>query len=622
MALLKEQHLVSEQNKISVVSIISNNEDISDLISLGEDPNIPIEVILLKPDSVINSSLKTKSPTNVKLIPCNDCYSSGSIFNKAVEHVSAPLIILLSDNDCISLDGFAKIIEEMSKNSEIGAASIFIKDEVGRNPIVALNCLGEIKIKYQETQKAQLLIAQGLAKRSLVVHRDALNQAGYLFDAWVGDYCHKLELGLRIQKAGWKVGSVSIPGAHGKKTKSKMPVSWFVFWVHISANRLISFQRNTSFFRFITQLPLLLIGVVIAGIKNRGVYKLPICLTFLPFVVCLFLLRLLTRVEYERNMRFKAEGTDSEKHRLRKWFPLIIFGGFFISTIIFFNRVNLNIEFDFFYYFFNIVLFLGLTGLSHTANAYRLYALCSYGGAKPPKFEIWALAFNGHVSAIVTPLGIGQLLLAPVFKQRYKIPLVRTAAYLALDRIFALIMWFLIAGIGLLSHLLTASYFFQFLLFCFSLMLGIPLFVCLRNFIIQMERFGLPEAEVQTIGAVGKSTILHRAIYFSFLSRATLLILQFHLIAKMISIPIDLMGSWMVMSGSFLAGIASMTPFGVGGRDAAVIFLTGIIGISVTQGTALMLLLRSLTAIALMVMAIIVVIWMGYSRFKKPRDDY
>jgi GT2 family glycosyltransferase len=122
----------------------------------------------------------------------------------------------------------------------------------------------------------------------------------YLFDAGLKSYAEDLDFSIRLKKTKW--GMYVRPTAviyHYRDTAfSGQPFVRFRKLVHISTNRLLVYYKNFSLSKFLTKLPLILLGIPLKVARPDGASKFHllnfgVAFIFIPIILVNFCVKVI-----------------------------------------------------------------------------------------------------------------------------------------------------------------------------------------------------------------------------------------------------------------------------------------------------------------------------------------
>ena len=321
-------------------------------------------------------------------------------------------------------------------------------------------------------------------------------------------------------------------------------------------------------------------------------------LGLLPLVLLYFGLRVLSKIETEKENQKLFERPSADRKRWKKKFQigaLLLFCG--IAFLFLYDQDWENIGLIVRKFNWQLISFLiGLTVCSHIVMTLRT-KLVFHRIGYPTRFaKLLSINLATQFSSVITPAGVGTLLAVPLFKTCFQIPLGHSSLFLIVDRLFGFYFMGCFALVGIFGYIIGYDSAIL-ILFLILLFLGWAFFRIIRIYDEGIHRFGVPEYGGSLLNLLGSDLPSQLAISLSKLIRYSINIALFLIIARALDYSLDIMSAWMIISVSFFAGVISMIPMGIVSRDASILALSSYAGIPANIGLIIILLMRAVTTI-------------------------
>lgn len=212
-----------DQPLVSVIVVTMNNFDLLKkcLKSLYQQDYEPMEILVV--DNGSNQDARyvlAKELSEVRVIRMNKNHGFAGGNNRGIEISKGKYVALINNDALAEPQWVSSMVAVAEADSSVAAVASIIID--GNNPEILDSCGVGIGLDGMSrqlmhgmpapdlTQSKEILLFSGCA---CLLRMVALEEVG-LFDENFFAYCEDTDLGLRIQRAGWKI--VAAPGAYVK----------------------------------------------------------------------------------------------------------------------------------------------------------------------------------------------------------------------------------------------------------------------------------------------------------------------------------------------------------------------------------------------------------------------
>lgn len=589
------------------------------------------EVIMVDNGGSTPSVEKYKGKKNIKVLhfPVNYGFAGGN--NMALAHAQGEIILLLNQDVVVHSNCLEELLNAFDSYPEAGAISAnmlmaSLKDDIDQYTPASktvgsyrLTSFGYVSYSLTETGKdivpVDFVSGNALSFRGIIIK----DIGGHLFDDRLGSYMEDLDLSIRLKKTGWKmyVWPKAVVYHYRDEAFSGKPSYMLGKLIHVSGNRLMVYYNNMTVTDFLKKLPFLLLGIPLKvarldGNRRFNLFRFMIALGVLPVILVYFGLRVLSNIEAEKVKPNVSEQAQADNKKWKGYVQAVVLV-FFCGTGVFFLYDQNWQGICFAVHLFNwrlLPILIGLTIFSHFVMTLRTQLVFRRMGYRTRFLELFAICTTSQFSSVMTPVGVGSLLVVPSLKSRFQIPLGNATLYMIVDRLFALYFMGCFAFIGILGYLTSQS---KVCLIWFPLLLFLAwfFFQILRSCDKAIHRFGVPEYGGSLLNQLGTDFLSQLAISFSTFIRYAINIVQFLVIAWGLNYSMDIMSAWMIISVSFFAGIISMIPMGLVSRDACILALSSYAGVPANIGLIIVLLMRAVTSIPTAILGTSFGLWLG-----------
>jgi GT2 family glycosyltransferase len=269
------------------------------------------EIIMVDNGGSTPSVANYAGQPNIKVLrfPQNYGFAAGN--NSALAHAAGEIILLINQDVVVHFNCLEELITSFKKNKQAGviSANMFMvstKDRPDRYAPPPKN-VGHYRISpfgyaayVVRKAESEMIPVEFISGNGMCFQKNLLADVGnYLFDARLKSYAEDLDLCIRLKGTKW--GLYVKPRAviyhYRDKAFSGHPLVLFKKFVHISTNRLLVYQKNLLFGRFIAKLPLILLGIplkVASPDGSRKFHLLNFCIALLliPVVLANFSLKM------------------------------------------------------------------------------------------------------------------------------------------------------------------------------------------------------------------------------------------------------------------------------------------------------------------------------------------
>lgn len=294
--------------RVSIIILTFNGEKYIDnllsSISVQSYPKDRMEIIVIDNASIDKTVaiVESKFP-QVKCIALEKNIGFAGGNNKALNYVKNEIIVFLNQDTVCHRNWLKALINGIFRDESIGACSSNIIP-------VDMHTLQNINQKlppeelylcdltpygygrYYKLQKTSFVFSKILSGCSFAIHKQTVDELGYLFDEQFWMYAEDTDLSLRIHNIGKRIcvarDSV-VYHLHNNDVKVKK--SHISFSAQAIMNRVYAFFKNMYNIEFILFFPLLFLGGILK-ISELQISNLKKVLYFIPFsffsMVCMF----------------------------------------------------------------------------------------------------------------------------------------------------------------------------------------------------------------------------------------------------------------------------------------------------------------------------------------------
>jgi uncharacterized membrane protein YbhN (UPF0104 family) len=223
---------------------------------------------------------------------------------------------------------------------------------------------------------------------------------------------------------------------------------------------------------------------------------------------------------------------------------------------------------------------------------------------------MFAISTSSQFSTVLTPAGVGTFISVPFLKRCFQIPLAYGTFFAVVDRLYGLFFLCCFALIGFSGYVLNRDFF---------IILGIPVLLFIQWIFFRVlgvsdeviHRFGVPEYGGKLLNTLGNDLIVQLSIVASKLIFFCILISQYLIVTRALGFSISILDAWMVISVSFIIGVASMIPMGLVSTDTSILALSSLVGVPASTGLIIIVLMRAVTIIPTALLGTVSGIWLS-----------
>ncbi len=629
--------------KISVIVLFYHGEQwVDSCVNSLENQSLSrsmYEIVLVDNGGTTPSVKKYTGRPNIKVVnfPVNYGFAGGN--NRALEYTHGNIVFLLNQDTVAHYNCLEGLLDAFNRYQEAGIISAnmlmvsatkdinqseAIPDIVG---LYRLSRLGYAVYKVVETEND--IIPVDFISGAVLAFRKTMikDVGGFLFDEKLGSYMEDLDLSLRTSKSPWKmyVHNRSVVYHYRDTAFAGKPSYMLGKFVHISGNRLLIYYNHLKRLDFFKRLPVLLMGIPlkVARIdteKGFNILRALVATLFLPFVAVYFGLRLLADFETSPKSNEMYNQFSMNNNKLMGYVGVLIGLVFCIIGVFYFRHQNWQaiyvaiqgIKYQ------TVIILLGLSILSLLIGALRFKGVLHRMGYQTGFPELFSIITAGQFSSVMTPIGIGNLVIVPFLKERFRIPMGTALLLGAIDRLLAFYLLSCFVLLGLVGYKLIQGPWWFVTWVMLLWFFGWSFFKAIRISDEAIHQFGVPAYGGEVLYHVGHDFYSQYIMCVSMILRFSIIIIQFLVITGIQGYALSWISGWMIISLSFMLGTVSMIPMGLISRDAAIIALSSQAGIPAADGLMIVLLLRVISSAPTVALGMVCGLWSGKTMFKHP----